>query len=167
MDINTLLNFLTTLAIIAGGIFAAVQILQFKKQRARDAALQMLNSTQTIEFMEAIHIIYNLPEGLSKKEIEDQLEDKMTYILMMFVKFESLGLLVYRREIKLQLVKDFIGGPVLLFWMTLKNYFIETRQTGNKENYGEWAQWLAEQLQKKEFENPKKPAHITYKNWKE
>jgi len=167
MDFNSLLSLITTVAIIAGGIFAAVQILQLKKQRAREAALQMLNSTQTIEFMEAIHIIYNFPEGLSKKEIEEQLKGKMTYILMMFVKFESLGLLVYRREIKLQLVKDFIGGPILLFWMTFKNYFIETRQTTHSENYGEWVQWLAEQLQKKESKNPKKPAHIAYKDWKE
>lgn len=167
MNFNTLLNLLTTIAIIAGGIFAAVQLFQLRKQRTRETALQMLNSVQTIEFMEAINIIYNLPENMTKREIETHLGSKISYILIMFVKFESLGLLVFQREIKLDLVKDFTGGPILLFWKTLKNYFLETRATSNNENYGEWVQWLAELLEKSEFKNPKKPAHIVHNNWKE
>lgn len=166
MDLNLLLNLFNTIAIIAGGIFAAFQLVQLKKQRSRESALQMLNSVQNTEFMDAINIIYHLPEGLTKKEIEEQLGDKLSSVLIMFAKFESLGLLVYRREIKLNLVKDFIGGPILLFWKTLQNFFVETRQSNNKENYGEWVQWLAEQLLKIEEKNSKIPAHIAYKNWK-
>lgn len=166
MSLQLILSLLTTTSLIAGGIFAAVQLLHLRKQRKRDSALQMLNSVQTPEFMEAIGIIYDLPDGLSKKEIEAQLGSRTTSILIMFVKFEAIGLLVFKREMDLLLVKDFIGGPVLIFWRTMKNYFLETRAKEGKQNYGEWIQWLAEQLEKLETKKPKVPAHVAHKDWK-
>lgn len=167
MDLGTFLNILNTVAIIAAGIFAAVQLLQLKKQRSRESALQMLNSVQTPEFIDALNIIYNLPEALTKQEIEDQLGDKLSHVLVMFVKLESLGLLVFKREIKIDLVADFMRGPIILFWTKMKNYFIESRKSNNDENFGEWVQWLAEQIEN-ELATKKndKPAHLNYKNWK-
>ena len=166
MELATLLSLINTIAIILAGIFAAIQLLQIKQQRGHATALQMLNSAQTSDFMEGINIIYNLPGDLSKEEIEDRLGEKFFYLLIMFARFESLGLLVFRREIKLELVKDFIGGPIIVYWRTTKNYFLETREKSKNENYGEWVQWLAEQLEKTEIQKPKKPAYIAHKNWK-
>lgn len=166
LDLTTFLNILNTVAILAAGIFAAVQLLQIKKQRSREAALQMLNSVQTAEFIDALNSIYTLPEDLSKKEIEDQLGDKLSNVLVMFVKLESLGLLVFKREIKLDLVADFMRGPILLFWTKMKNYFVETRKLNNDENFGEWVQWLAERIENELTTKNKKPAHLIYKNWK-
>lgn len=166
LDLGTFLNILNTVAIIAAGIFAAVQLLQLKKQRSRESALQMLNSVQTPEFIDALNIIYNLPEALTKQEIEDQLGDKLSNVLVMFVKLEGLGLLVFKREIKIDLVTDFMRGPIILFWTKMKNYFIESRKSNNDENFGEWVQWLAEQIENELATKNNKPAHLNYKNWK-
>ena len=166
MPFTTILSLITTVSILAGGVFAAVQLLHLRKQRKRDSAMQMLNSVQTPEFTDAMELIYSLPEGLSKKELESRLGPRINSLLIMFVKFESLGLLVFRREIEIQLVKDFVGGPVLLFWGTMKKYFLETRQEDGKQNYGEWIQWLAEHLEGLESKKPKIPAHIAFKDWK-
>lgn len=167
LDLSSFLNILNTVAIIAAGIFAAVQLLQLKKQRSRESALQMLNSVQTIEFIEALNIIYNLPEDLTKKEIEDELGGNLSHVLVMFVKLESLGLLVFKREIKLELVADFMRGPIIKFWKKMHNYFIETRELNNDENFGEWVQWLAERIQNDLATKNKNPAYLIYKNWKE
>ena len=167
MDFNTLLSLVTTLAILSGGIFGAIQLLQLRKQRARESALQMLNSAQTPVFMDAVHILFNISEELSKKEIEGQLGDKMNSILVMFGTFESLGYLVFRHEISLELVDNFFGGAIVLFWRKFKNYFIESRIISNRANYGEWVQWLSEQLEKRESKTSSVPAHIQYRDWKE
>lgn len=167
MDLNTFLNILNTVAILAAGIFAAVQLLQIKKQRSRESALQMLNSVQTPEFIKALNIVYNLPENLTKEEIENRLDNNLSNVLVMFVKLESLGLLVYKREIKLELVADFMRGPITTFWNKMRNYFIETRESNNDENFGEWVQWLAEQIEKSLADSDKQPAHLIHKNWKE
>lgn len=167
LDLNTFLNILNTVAILAAGIFAAVQLLQIKKQRSRESALQMLNSVQTPEFIKALNIVYNLPENLTKEEIENRLDNNLSNVLVMFVKLESLGLLVYKREIKLELVADFMRGPITTFWNKMRNYFIETRESNNDENFGEWVQWLAEQIEKSLADSDKQPAHLIHKNWKE
>lgn len=166
VDLNTFLNILNTIAILAAGIFAAVQLLQLKKQRSRESALQMLNSVQTMEFIDALNILYDLPENLTKKELEEELGDRLPYVMVMLVKIESLGLLVFKGEIKLDLVADFMRGPINLFWNKMKNYFIETRELNNDENFGEWVQWLAEQLQNKLATKNKQAAYLIYKNWK-
>lgn len=167
MELSTFLNILNTVAIIAAGIFTAVQLLQLKKQRSRESALQMLNSVQTPEFIEALNIVYNLPENLTKDEIENRLGNKLSNVLIMFVKLESLGLLVFKREIKLELVADFMRGPIIIFWNKMRNYFIETRESNNDENFGEWVQWLSEQIEDSLTDSDKKPAHLIHKNWKE
>ncbi len=168
MEINayTIIDILSKAAIIAGGLFAAIQLFQIRKQRARESALQLLNSVQTPEFIRAMNIVYNLPKGLTKEEIEEELGDDLSKIMVMHMQFEKIGLLVFKKEIKLKLVSEFMRGPILLFWNSMKNYFIEVRITNNDENYGEWVQWLAEQVESNELKKTTKPAHIAYKNWK-
>lgn len=165
-DLYTLLDILSKAAIIAGGIFAAIQLTQIRKQRSRESALQMLNSLQTPEFIEGMNIIYTLPRHLSKKEIEAYLGDELSKVMIMFMKLESVSILVHKKQIKLELVTEFMRGPVVLFWNAMKNYFIEVRKDNNDENYGEWIQWLAEQVENRESRKTTKPAYITYKNWK-
>ncbi len=91
----------------------------------------------------------------------------MICLLVMFGTFESLGILVYRREITLELIDDFFSGPVILFWKKLKNYFSEIREYSNRENYGKWVQWLAERLEEREAKISLPAAHVAYKKWKE
>lgn len=167
MNFSTLLELITTLSITLAGIFAGVQIIQFKKQRARESAIHMLHSAQTPEFMDAVDVLFNLPEDLSKKQIEEYVGSKMNRVLVMFGTFESIGYLVFRREISLELVDNFFGGAIVLFWKKYRNYFIELRVTSKRENYGEWVQWLADQLEKRAKNVQIAPAHIAYKDWKE
>ena len=166
METYTIFDILSKAAIIAAGIFAAIQLVQIKRQRSRESALQLLNSVQTPELIEAMNIVYGMPLGLTKQEIEIHLGDKLPKVMHMHMQLESIGLLVFKKEIKLELVTEFIRGPILLFWGSMKNYFFEFRKTKNDENYGEWVQWLAEQVENKEFKKSTKPAHIAYKNWK-
>ena len=118
------------------------------------------------EFIEAMNIVYSLPNNFTKDEIETHLGDKLPKVMVMHMQLERIGLLVFKKEIKLELVSEFMRGPVLLFWNTMKNYFLEVRENNNDENYGEWVQWLAEQIEKRESKKSTKPAHIAYKNWK-
>lgn len=85
MPFTTILSLLSTVAIVAGGVFAGVQLRQLNKQRARESVLQLVHSFRTPEFLKAVNIVFGLPERLSKKEIEDRLGDNMTS--------ESLGIL--------------------------------------------------------------------------
>ena len=166
MEIYTIFDIFSKIAIIAAGVFAAIQLIQIKRQRSRDSALQLLNSVQNSELIEAIIIVYGIPLGLTKKQIEIHLGDQLPKIMYMHMQLESIGILVFKKEIKLELVNEFMRGPIILFWRSMENYFLEIRKTMNDENYGDWVQWLAEQVENKELKKTTKPAYIAYKNWK-
>ena len=164
MDLHTYLSLLSTTAIVCAGIFAGVQLRQLYKQRARESALQMLRSFQTPEFTDAVNIVFTLPEGLSKKEIEERLGDKLTSVMVMFGTFESLGILIFHRE--MEMVDDFFSGIIILSWRKFRNYIEGMRSVGKRDTYYEWAQWLAEQFEKRESKLPVVPAYIAHRDWK-
>jgi hypothetical protein len=166
-SLSIILQLITTLAIMAAGIFAGVQIILLKKQKTRDFAIQMLQSTQTPEFMAAVNILFNLPENLSREEIESFVGNKMNSVLVMFGAFEGIGYLVFRRDISLELVDNFFGGAIVLFWRKFSSYFIELRIKSKRENYGEWVEWLSDQLKKRGTKLQTKPAYIEYREWNE
>jgi hypothetical protein len=167
MNFNTLLNLMGTLGLVAAGAFAGIQIRQIIKHRARVYALQLLHSFQTPEFQNALHMLVDFPEGLTKKEIEVNLGDKIISFYVMFGTFEALGVLVYKREIEISLVEDFFSGVIILAWKKFRNYIYEIRALGNRPTIYEWFQWIAEQIEKRESKNPPIPAHIAFNDWKE
>jgi hypothetical protein len=166
MTLANLLSLASTLAIVAAGIFAGMQVRQFNKQRARDSALQLLHSFQTPEFVNAVNIVFDLPDGLSKVEIEGRLGDKMTNVLVMFGTFESLGVLVFRREIDIRLVEDFCAGVIVMAGHKFKRYLSDMQESSNRNTYYEWFQWLFEQFETRESKVPPVPAYIAFRNWK-
>ncbi len=166
MPLTTILSIISTSAIVAAGVFAGVQLRLYNKQRTRESALQLVHSFRTPEFLRAVNIVFDLPEGLSKRELEDRLGDKLVDVLVMFGTFESLGILVFRREIEIQLVEDFFSGIIILSGRKLKKYLVEVREAGNRQTYYEWAQWLSEQLEKRELRTPPVPAYVAFSDWK-
>ena len=167
MPFTTILSIISTSAIVAAGVFAGVQLRLYNKQRARESALQLVHSFRTPEFLSALNIVFDLPEGLSKKELEDRLGDKLVYVLVMLGTFESLGILVYRREIDIQLVEDFFSGVIILSGKKLRRYLVEVRAASNRETYYEWCQWLYEQLERREMKTPAVPSYLAFRDWKE
>jgi hypothetical protein len=167
MPLTTILSIFSTSAIVAAGIFAGVQLRLYNRQRARESALQLVHSFRTPEFLRAVNMAFDLPEGLSKNELEDRLGDQLVDLLVIFGTFENLGILVFRREVELQLVEDFFSGVIMLSGKKFNRYLVEVREVGNRQTYYEWFQWLYEQLDKRELKAPPVPAYVAFRDWKE
>ena len=165
MTLKMWLDIITTTFIVVAGILALIQLRLMHRQRARESALQMLHSFQTPDFLTAVNALFELPEGMSKNEIEDRLGPRMTSLLVLFGTFESLGILVFRREVDIQLVEDFFSGILILSNRKLRNYVEEMRRSGNRQTYYEWYQWLCERVEKREESKPAVPAYIEYQGW--
>ncbi len=167
MPVPTILNLISTTVVVAGAVLALLQLRHLAKERARESALQMLHSFQTPEFLTAVNIVFELPEGLSKKEIEDRLGDKITCVLVMMGTFESLGILVFRRDMDIRLIEDFFSGVIILAGRRLKNYLNEMREASGRQTYYEWFQWLYEQFEKRESQSPAIPSFVEFRDWEE
>src|SRR6476620_4655055 len=116
MDLGTAANVASALAVTAGLVFAADQVRQFRRAQEREASLELLRSFQTIEFAEALLIVFEMPAGPSKAEVEVHVGDRMPILYALLTTWESLGVLVFRGQVRLALVDDFFSGPILISW---------------------------------------------------
>lgn len=166
MSIEAVFQIVEALAVVIGVGFAIIQVRQYRREKRRETAIELLHSFQTPHFAEALNIVYNLPDGLSKTEIENRLGDRFHLVYALMTTWESLGILVYRGEVDLDIVDDFFSGPITISWRKLKGHVEGEREMLGRDTIEEWFQWLTERLAERESEVPAVPAHIEHKDWR-
>lgn len=167
MDLSTLANLINAIAVTAGVIFAAVQIRQYQQRRHRDAMAALVRSFQTPSFSHALRRVSSLPDKVAREQIPQLLgEDGEDHIYSLLTSWEALAILLYHKEVTIDLVDDFFSGPIIVTWRKLSQYIEETRTEANRETYFEWVQWLAERMIERESKTPAVPAFIAHRNWK-
>jgi hypothetical protein len=164
VDISNIANLINATAVTAGVIFAAVQIRQYQRRRKRDAMLELVRSFQSPAFTAALRRVLSLPDGADTAKIREALgPDGEDAVYLVSLTWESLGVLVFRREVTLDLVDDFFSGPLVLSWQKLKVYSDEWRPNLNRETGNEWFHWLAERMLEREKASPPVPAYIAHR----
>src|SRR6476646_5961602 len=104
MDLPTILSLISTAAIVAGVVFAGLQIRESTVQRAREAETVLTQSFQSPEFMRAMDVVLSLPAGLSRQEIADTVGEKDHLVSFWCASLEDIGALVFHRQIRLEAV---------------------------------------------------------------
>ena len=168
MDISNIANLINAFAVTAGVIFAAAQIRYYRQRRRREAMLELVRSFQSPAFTSALRRVLSLPDGADAQKIREMLgPDGEDAVYLVSLTWESLGVLVFRREVTLDLVDDFFSGPILLSWQKLKVYSEEWRLTLKRETFNEWFHWLVERMMEREKLSPPAPAYIAHRTWRE
>ncbi len=71
MDLSTLANLINAFAVTAGVIFAATQIRDYRRQRNRDAMLNLARSFQSPTFARGLRRLVELPDSASAEKIRE------------------------------------------------------------------------------------------------
>src|SRR5438874_10808849 len=167
MEISNIANLINAFAVTAGVIFAAAQIRYYRQRRRRESMLELVRSFQSPAFTSALRRVLSLPDGADAQKIREMLgPDGEDAVYLVSLTWESLGVLVFRREVTLDLVDDFFSGPILLSWQKLKVYSEEWRRTLKRETGNEWFHWLAERMIEREKLSPPVPAYIAHRTWR-
>ena len=166
MNADVLFQAVQAAAVVVGVGFAIYETRRYRNERNREAAMELLHAFQTPDFAKALVHVYRLPEGLSKREIESRLGDDLHLVYALTTTWESLGVLVHRDEISIDLLDDFFSGPIVVSWRKLQGYYLGEREETGRETIGEWFQWLAERFAEREGTTPPVPAHIQYRDWR-
>ena len=153
------------IAIAPSLIYLAIQVRQSKISSEREAAFELIRSFQTVEFARMLQLSLDVPPGLSRAELEERFEGENALLYSYFATWESLGIMVHRGQISLNLVCDFFSHPILLAWRMAEASVIETRQQSGRDTPWEWFQWLAERVELLEKDNEPIPAYIQYDDW--
>ena len=165
MNVAVVLQAIATATFVAGALFTVVQLRHARRAREREVALEIVRLIHTTRFARALRLMYDLEPGLSREEIERRLGPDMDNVYAMMVSWESLGVLVFRRQLDLQLVDDFVSGSLLLSWRKLERYVKEERVARGRDTLLEWFQWLAERMQERESKVPVVPAYRAHTDW--
>ena len=153
MDWSLTLSAVQTVAIVAGVVLGLDQLRQIRRQQHIQAGAELLRPLQTPRITEAIMQVHKLPDGLSETELRARLGADFDQVLAMLGMFESLGPLVARGHVPIDMYAEFYRGPTIIAWRKLRRY-IEDERARNWTTLFEWLQWLAERLEERSTDVP-------------
>lgn len=70
-----------------------------------------------------------------------------------------MGVLLFHKELSIDIVDDFFSGPILISWKKLLPYVTDLRRPYNRDTWSEWFEWLAERMMERESKFPVMPAY--------
>lgn len=165
-DIANLVESVGIIAIVFGIAFGLIQLREHRKQTRNAAIIELATSFEDRDFTEAYRLLADLDEGMAAEELNALGDEYVSAVLRVGMKFETIGLLVYKGVVPFNAMKDLVGGAAIKIWSLVRVWTQDTRQSQGHELLFEWFQWLAEQLQQR-GEDARRPAYEAYKTWQE
>lgn len=161
---SIMVDIISSIAVFAAIIFGVTQIRQFRQQRRDLAAIELVRSVQDSEFTNGFRLIHVLPENLSAADFKALGSEYTESALAVGMKYESIGLLVFKGVIPISIVEELVGGVAITFWRRLSPWVEGMRVDQSADFVFEWFQWLVERLEER-GRNVREPAHLIYQDW--
>ena len=144
MDLALTLNIATTVAVVGGVIFGAWQIRAATRARATQVSLHLVEMLNSRDLMEGLSALNDLPEGLSWLELQTQLGVSWIAVFTLINTLDGLGILVFRKEVALDVADDFFHHAVAIVWQKTRAAIIDRRQQPGRETGFRFLERLAE-----------------------
>lgn len=165
-NLGSIGEFAGAIGMIATLVYLGIQVRQTRKANERDAAIELIRSFQTTEFTQMMQKSFDMPVGVTREEYESAYPDDLALLYSYFATWESLGIMVHREQIGLELVCDFFSHPILHAWRVWEVYIADLRNDLGRETPWEWFQWLADRVEAHESKSTPIPAYVEFKDWK-
>jgi hypothetical protein len=146
MDLSLIIQFISTFSISPG----ILNQRNFQAMRRRECTTLMQNSFQTSDFVRGLLLIFDLPDSINTKRIEKLTGTPLICLSAVIGAWERLGILVYRREIELDMVDDACSGPIIQSWQKPGAYSREFLARLQRKTAFELPQWLAKRMLERE-----------------
>jgi hypothetical protein len=166
-DLATLANLAEIIgasSILTGLVFGWFQIRQYRAQQRDAIAINLTQTFYNRDLARALTLLQPLPDGIRLVELRAKGDEYLAAAVTVTTSFETMGLLTFRRIAPLDLVLDLAGGVVSTMSRKLANWQSDIRIELNQPSWGEWFEWLADQVDRVKNESP--PAHIRHRDWR-
>ncbi len=152
------------LTIVSGLIFGWFQI-RVNSGRQRDTiAINLMQTFYNPALARAVHLLHGLPDGVSAEELRKRGPEFEEAAMIVTTSFETMGLLVYKRIARFDLVFELAGGMMSSMHRKLVLWLEAVREEQNQPSWAEWFEWFARLVEDRKSDSP--PAHIEFRNWK-
>ena len=156
-------NIALTLSVIVAVIFGIAQVKTSNQDRRERLTLDTLRSFQTREFAEMLNYINTIKIPYTSEEWLKWPKEDQIRIVHLSQQMESLGLLLAERLINIDLVDKTLGSFVSTTWELYKPLIVDMREKNADPYLSEYFQWMAEQLDQRMKEKPRKPFFLSSK----
>ena len=164
-QIANVVEILGVVAVISAIIFGWIQVRQHRYDTRNAALIALASSFEDKEFTDAYRLVTTLKKSTSLEEIKERGAVYEEAALRLGMKFETVGLMIYKGYVPIDALEDLVGGAALTLWEILHQYVADMRIDREHPSFMEWFQWLIERLQERgNREGP--PAYQAYKTWK-
>jgi hypothetical protein len=167
MDLASILNLVSTAAIVGALVFTALQVRAANNARRDQGAVVIIQTTQDSKWIEALNLVSTLPEQATAEYIRERGEIMDRALFELSIRLEPVGYMVYCRIITLSAVDDMIGGVAMVIWSRAQRWTEEYRKASNNPKFNEWVEWLADRIVERRKGLPPDPAPRHYRNWSE
>ena len=165
MHTDVVLQAIETTAVVIGVVFGLIQLRQLRFQRDIQAGIELLRPLHSPMMPENAMAIYALSDGLTAKQIEEKLGARLGSILAVLGLFESLGPIIARGHIPIEMYAESYRGVTVICWTKMKPW-IEERRARGWPNLFEWLEWLADRMQERLSLADEMPAFEQFSTWK-
>ena len=153
--------------VVLGGLaFAIVQLAQFRRQRRELAAIELAHSFSNPAFARALQRVLELQPGLTTDELQQLDDESRDAMMLLSLTLESVGIMVHRRIVDIDIVWELMGGVVLTAWERLRPWAMYQRERSGREKFDEWIEWLNDALVEYEETHRPDPAFGSHSNWR-
>ncbi len=163
-DMITLVaNLALALSFVVGLVFGIAQVRAAARDRRERLTLEELRNFQSRDFAELMQYITSHDMPSSREELQALPVNEQVIFMQFAQEMEMLGILVGERIIDIELVDKTLGSLVSTSWEKYKKMIVHVRETQPDPFLAEYFQWLAERIDERMRENPRKPFHETGK----
>ena len=163
-QIANVVEILGVLALISAIVFGWIQIRQHRNDTRNAALIALASSFEDQDFTDAYLLVTALPKNISLEALCGMGENYERAALRIAMKFETVGLMIYKGYVPIDALEDLVGGAALTLWEILNQYAEDMRVSRRHPTFMEWFQWLVERLQ--ERGKPQGlPAFVEHRDW--
>lgn len=149
--------------VCAGLLFAFFELAHYRRQRREMAAIELVHSFQNPRFSDSLLIVLSMPDGLDAVALRDHDERFERAAMELSLTLESVGIMVHRRIVSLDVVWELMGGVFLTAWRKMRPWVDDMREQQGNPKFDEWMQWLAERLEASGDQLGRAPAYEQFR----
>jgi hypothetical protein len=162
LDLPTLLNLISTAAIVLGVLFGLFELRQALKDRRAAVAFEIAGGYQTPEVRRAMARVMTLPVDADPDLVNGN-PDVLSAALAADSLCEAWGSMVYEGVIELHMLDRMAGGQIRGSWIRLRRWVEHERSATGIVNLGEWWQWVYERIVADPDPGKAAGAHVSFK----
>jgi hypothetical protein len=162
MDIGTIANIATTVAVIVGIVLGLAEVRRSNRARRDQASMEIVRAVQGQEIADAAARILALPIDADPALVNDDPELLHAATLVHFAA-EMFGTFVFEGVVDQDMLDRSNGGWIRSCWLRLRRWIEAQRAAEQRVNVGEWWQWLYERLEASPEPSKALGAHVFYR----